>query len=359
MPGRVDALAVLNGAVHAGGYFTATGDGSPALRNIATWDGTQWNTLGAGLNSDDAGTTSVRALASDDARGLLYVGGTFDDTYGGGGNGICDDTAIAVGPLRCVTVWDEGIDEFLPFQWGSNDDSNGLTGEVKAFVVDGPDVYVGGQFNTWPEGGFPQVWNLKNVGKWTWLPPTGSVNASAATGQTVAITGTRFIGVPSDGVKFGTTAVPFTRSSTESITATVPSSLASGTYTISVNGVGGWADVGTVTVSRRSGGDSTAPPVSPVATPTPSASPSASATPKPTGPSIAELRAVGEVRPGSVRALAKGVPPGRSIVVVDGRKTKSDLTIGQRRMVVRTGPITLALRTKSAEGRNQRVDDGS
>jgi len=71
------------------------------------------------------------------------------------------------------------------------------------------------------------------------------------------------------------------------------------------------------------------------------------------------LRAVGEVRPGSVRALAKGVPPGRSIVVVDGRKTKSDLTIGQRRMVVRTGPITLALRTKSAEGRNQRVDDGS
>ena len=364
IPGRVDALALLQDTVYAGGYFTATGNGSRELKNLAAWNGSSWQTVGPGLNyrisPGPATGTSVRSLAADDDRGLLYIGGTFDDTPGGSGNGACDDTTIPGGPLRCVTVWDTAIEEFIPFQWGTADDSNGLTGEVSSFVIRGPDVYVGGNFNTNAQGGFPYQWNLKMVGKWTWMPPTGSVNASASSGQTVSITGTRFIGVPSDGVKFGSTVVPFTRSSTESITATVPNSLASGTYTISVNGVGGWANVGTVSVTQRSGGDSPAPPSqSPVATPTPTATPQPLATPRPTGPSAAELRAVSEVRPGSVRALAKGVPPGESIVVVDGRQTKSDLTINQRRMVVRTGPITLAVRTKSAEGRNQRVDDGS
>ncbi|TEX52067.1 MAG: hypothetical protein B7C55_02305, partial [Actinomycetales bacterium mxb001] len=79
-PGLVDALALLDDTVYAGGYFNATGDGGAALANLASWSGSSWNTVGPGLNSDGTGNTSVRALASDDARGLLYVGGTFDDT---------------------------------------------------------------------------------------------------------------------------------------------------------------------------------------------------------------------------------------------------------------------------------------
>ena len=250
IPGRVDALALLDDRVYAGGYFTATGDRSRPLANLAAWNGSSWNTVGDGLNTDDsqsARSTSVRALASDDTRGLLYVGGTFDDTAGGSGNGLCDDTNIAVGPLRCVTVWDKGINEFIPFKWGSGDDSNGLTGEVKALVVDDSVVYVGGQFNTWPEGGFPKAWNLKNVGKWTWGAPSAALSTSSGTaGTSVSISGSRLIGVSE--VKFGTTPASFTRSSITSMAATVPN-LAPGTYTVTVNAVGGIANAGTYTVS--------------------------------------------------------------------------------------------------------------
>jgi len=249
-PGSVDALALLGDTVYAGGNFSATGDRSRPLANLASWDGTTWSTVGDGLNADDAEpsrSTSVSALASDDTRGLLYVGGTFDDTAGGSGNGLCDDTNIAVGPLRCVTVWDAGINEFLPFKWGSEDDSNGLTGEVKAFVVDDSVVYVGGQFNTWPEGGFPKAWNLKNVGKWTWGAPSAAVSSSTGpVGAAVPITGSRLIGVSE--VKFGSTPAAFTRSSITQMAATVPN-LAPGTYTVTVNAVGGIANAGTYTVT--------------------------------------------------------------------------------------------------------------
>ncbi len=363
IPGRVDALALLKDTVYAGGYFTATGNGSRELKNLAAWNGSSWQTVGPGLNyrisPGPATGTSVRSLAADDDRGLLYIGGTFDDTPGGSGNGACDDTTIPGGPLRCVTVWDTAIEEFIPFQWGTGDDSNGLTGEVSSFVIRGRDVYVGGNFNTNAQGGFPYQWNLKNVGKWTWMPPTGSVNASASSGQTVSITGTRFIGVPSDGVKFGSTVVPFTRSSTESITATVPDSLASGTYTISVNGVGGWANVGTVSVTQRSGGGSTTPTATPSPSPTPSASAQPTSAPSPSGPSATDLRAAGPVRPGQVKALANGVPPGTAIVLVNGRPQRSDLTITRRGMVERTGPVTMTVQTQSTQGVNQRPVDGT
>ena len=361
-PGLVDALATLGDTVYAGGYFNRTGTGAPFAGNIASWNGSGWSIVGRGLSSDNSSGTSVRELATDQTRGLLYIGGTFDNLHGAG-NGKCDDTDVAVGPLRCVTVWDSGIDEYIPFQWGSDDDSNGLTGEVSSFVVKGKDVYVGGQFNTWPEGGFPKAWNMKNVGKWTWRPPTGAVSASASSGETVAITGTRFIGVPSDGVKFGSTVVPFTRTSTERITATVPSSLASGTYTISVNGVGGWADVGTVAVTQRSGGGGGGGTPTPTAAPnpTPPASASAAPTPRPTaaGPTVEQLRATHQVRPDRVRALANGVPPGRSIVIVDGRAVPNRVTVGSQGMTVKTGPITMAVGTQNPRGANQRPVAGS
>ena len=245
-PGVVDALARLDDTVYAGGNFSSTGDGARLLSNLASWNGASWQTVGPGLNA--RGPTSVRALAVDDTRGLLYVGGTFDDTPGGYGNGQCDDTAIPGGPLRCVTVWDSAIEEFIPFRWGTADDSNGLTGEVSSFVVDDSVVYVGGRFNTHPEGGFPIQWNLKNIGKWTWNPPTGMAlsASSGGVGANVGITGTGLIGVSS--VRFGSTEASFERSTSTSLAATAPD-LPPGTYTVTVNAVGGIATAGTYTVT--------------------------------------------------------------------------------------------------------------
>ena len=260
-PGAVDALAILDSTVYAGGYFTATGTRNRSLFNLASWNGTSWQTVGPGLNSRNPGSrrpTSVRALAADDTRGLLYVGGTFDDTPGGYGNGQCDDTTIPGGPLRCVTVWDTGINQFIPFQWGSADDSNGLTGGVSSFVVDDSVVYVGGNFNTNAQGAFPYQWNLKNVGKWTWGAPSAAVTSSTGTaGSSVPITGSRLIGVSE--VRFGSTPATFTRSSITQMSATVPN-LAPGTYPVTVNAVGGIATAGTYTVTANPTPD---PPTAP------------------------------------------------------------------------------------------------
>jgi len=265
-PGRVDALAQLNGTVYAGGYFSWPGTPRPpsspsstVFKNLVSWNGASWQNVGSGLNYKRI--TSVRALASDDTRGLLYVGGTFDDTPGGYGNGQCDDTTIPGGPLRCVTVWDTGINQFIPFKWGSADDSNGLTGEASSFVVDDSVVYVGGNFNTNAQGAFPYQWNLKNVGKWTWGAPSAAVTSSTGTaGSSVPITGSRLIGISE--VRFGSTPATFTRSSITQMSATVPN-LAPGTYPVTVNAVGGIATAGTYTVTATPTPPSPTPPSPP------------------------------------------------------------------------------------------------
>ena len=362
-PGRVDALALLNGTVYAGGYFDRNGSGTGSFKNLVSWNGSTWEPVGPGLSSDTSGIPkSVRAMATDEERGLLYVGGTFaaDGSVAGSAN-----PCTPGGPLRCVTVWDSGIEQFIPFQWGTGTNDNGLTGEVKAFVVKGPDVYVGGLFNTnaqglVPGGAFPYQWNLKNVGKWTWNAPTGAVSTAASSNGSFTITGTGFIGVPrTGGVKLGSTPVSYTRSSATSITATVPCDLASGTYAITVDGVGGWGNVGTVAVTQRPCPAPAAPTATPTSTTTPAATPTPTPAPTATGPTVEQLQAAGEVRPSRVPALSKGVPPGEAIVIVNGQPQKNNLTVWQQGMTVRTGPITMAVRSQSTSGTNLAPEDGT
>lgn len=379
-PGRVDAMALVNGTVYAGGYFTRGGTGSGTYNNLARWSGSAWAAVGSGLNhtaTNPNSPTSVRALAADSERGLLYVGGTFNNSTSNVANYPCTPVIPGPspsnspipnpdgqGPLRCVAVWDTGINQFIPFRWGTDVNENGVTGEVSTFAVDGRDVYVGGNFNTHSQGGFPYQWNLKNVGKWTWDPPVGNVNASASSGGAITITGEGFIGVPeSGGVMFGSASVSYRRSSGTSITATVPCSLPSGTYTIRVDGVGGVGDVGTVAVSQQS--CSSPPQPTQTSSTTSTLTPSVSPTPTPvvrpsaSGPTAAQIAAVRQVRPDRVRALANGVPSGRAIVLVDGRPQRNDLRVWSQGMTDRTGPVTMAIRTQSSSGANQRPVDGS
>ncbi len=232
-------------------------------------------------------------------------------------------------------------------------------------MCEGPDVYVGGNFNTnaqglVPGGGFPYQWNLKNVGKWTWNAPTGAVSTAASSNGSFTITGTGFIGVPrTGGVKLGSTPVSYTRSSATSITATVPCDLASGTFAITVDGVGGWGNVGTVAVTQRPCPAPAAPTATPTSTTTPAATPTPTPAPTATGPTVEQLQAAGEVRPNRVPALSKGVPPGEAIVIVNGQPQKNNLTVWQQGMTVRTGPITMAVRSQSTSGTNLAPEDGT
>jgi hypothetical protein len=77
-PGEVEALAVFQGKLYAGGEF-AKADGLPA-HHLACWDGAKWRALGAGARNEFGSTASVYALETcRDERGeFLAIGGDFD-----------------------------------------------------------------------------------------------------------------------------------------------------------------------------------------------------------------------------------------------------------------------------------------
>ncbi|SPE55225.1 exported hypothetical protein [Verrucomicrobia bacterium] len=89
MNNHVGALAVSGSTPYAGGVFTASGDGSPPLNYIASWNGSSWSSLGSGLGNAN---THVYALAV--SGGVLYAGGGFD-TAGGKASSHCAEAILA------------------------------------------------------------------------------------------------------------------------------------------------------------------------------------------------------------------------------------------------------------------------
>jgi hypothetical protein len=219
MDNTVDALAVSSdGTVYAGGSFT-TALGVTGTSKIAAWSDGTWSALGAGMNS------GVTTLAIDDTRGLVYAGGFFTEAAGGAANS-----------LNYVGVWDAGISEWIPFTHAGG---NGTPNLVNSVAVDDSVVYLGGAFQD--AGGNTAA---DRIARWTWDPPQGSNSVSALAAASVTLTGEGFIGVPATGgVKVGATVATYTRDDSATITMTVPA----GSFTnapITVDGVGGWGEVG-------------------------------------------------------------------------------------------------------------------
>ncbi len=121
--GTVKALNALNGpgeteVLYIGGDFTDAG--GMTANGIATWDGTSWDTVGAGLTGG-----SVNAIARTSEG--LFAAGDFDESGG-------VETVSAAHWKPNAEVWRE-LGGLAP---------NGM---VTAMIVDGSDIVVSGQFD--------------------------------------------------------------------------------------------------------------------------------------------------------------------------------------------------------------------
>ena len=172
MPGRpliptVEALALVGSDLFVGGNFTRTGDG--ALTNlgfIARYDtvtGT-WNALPhQGLNE----RVQVLAVTGSD----LYVGGYFTQTGDG-----------ALTSLGRIARYDTtaGTWNALPHQGLGG----GSSPSVRALVVSGSDLYVGGYFTQTGDGALTNLGRIarysSTAGTWNTLPSQGLDNTVLA-----------------------------------------------------------------------------------------------------------------------------------------------------------------------------------
>jgi hypothetical protein len=138
-PGYVWALAVYNGALIAGGDFTTAG--GVTCNDIASWDGSAWQPLGGGMSGGGL-YAGVYALAV--YNGELIAGGDF----------------TTAGGVTCSRIarWDGNAWQPL---------GSGMDGGVCALTVWNGELIAGGDFTT--AGGVP----CDSIARWdgsTWQP---------------------------------------------------------------------------------------------------------------------------------------------------------------------------------------------
>jgi hypothetical protein len=207
--GNVDALAVSDGALYAGGAFTAAG-ATPA-NYIAQWNGSDWLALGQGMDGN------VAALAA--SGGTLYAGGGFLTAGTSNVNYIAQwngSNWLALGPgmngnVNALAVSGSSLYAGGGFMTAGSNAANyiakwngtnwlalgsGMNSNVDALAVSGSSLYAGGGFTT------AGATNANCIAQWNgtnWLAlgagmgglgsaPPGvypSVNALAVSGETV------------------------------------------------------------------------------------------------------------------------------------------------------------------------------
>jgi alpha-tubulin suppressor-like RCC1 family protein len=153
--GIVYSLAVNGTDVYAGGSFTTAG-GAPA-KTVAKWNGNTWSALGAGTNGD--------------IHALVFMG---TDLYAGGNQTVAG----------AVTA--NGVAKWNGTAWSAVDTGVSVGGIVYALAVSGTNLYAGGNFTSMGGG------TANNIAKWTgisWVSlgtgTDGDVNALAVNGTTV------------------------------------------------------------------------------------------------------------------------------------------------------------------------------
>lgn len=136
--GHVNALAMKNGNLFAGGLFTDA-ESVDAADYIAKWNGSQWSSLGS-INPSPHGvlTGEVYAILIDGSN--TWVGGNFTNAN----NGNAD--------MDYVARWRNS-------SWSDLNTGGVITNVVYSLAKDGSDLYVGGLFT---ESGGPR----DRIAKW-------------------------------------------------------------------------------------------------------------------------------------------------------------------------------------------------
>ncbi len=212
---QVAAIAMIGTDVYVGGSFTDAG-GVANADYIAKWNGTNWSSLGSGLD----GVVTAMAVSGTN----VYVGGLFTHAGGVAAKGIAkwDGTAWSVlgtasdgGEIRAVAA--SGTDVYIGGHiytsatgansiakwdgttWSALGTGTGLYGTVYAIDVNGTDVYAGGDFVN--VGGDP---NIDQIAKWdgtTWSAlgsGVGSYVLAIAVNGTDVYAGGGFVDVGGD-----------------------------------------------------------------------------------------------------------------------------------------------------------------
>lgn len=168
--GSVAALTLdASGNLYVGGSFEEIN--GTTTRNIAVWDGTSWSNLLDSTNSISGTNNEVRSLAIDNS-GILYVGGNFDEaggvtanriatwngtnwgTLGTGTSGFVEaitttatdiyvggNFAIAGGlTVNRIAKWNKSTSTWSAL-------GGGLSNIVNALIHDGDNLYAAGNFN--------------------------------------------------------------------------------------------------------------------------------------------------------------------------------------------------------------------
>jgi len=204
--GFARAVAVKNGLVYTGGYFTNCG--SQLITNLAVWNGSGWSGVGGGIGSlivyclafngsdlyvggqfTQAGTTLATNIARWDGANWWAVGGGLSGT-GAGVNSL----AVFNGSVCAAGVFTNAgglkVSNFAVWNGSSWSAANGGVSATGYRVVNnGTNVYVGGNFllagNTLANG--IAAWDGAN---WSSLGTAGQINGVYASVQALAGDGT-------------------------------------------------------------------------------------------------------------------------------------------------------------------------
>lgn len=211
----VDSLAVFDDGsgsgpmLYAGGYFSTAG--GVEARNIARWNGSQWEQVGGGINGfvialrvidvgnsghpvlfaggafTEAGGMSIRSLAAwdgiawapvgGDASNTVYSLGAFDDGQGGGASLIAGGDFRTIGNVSAnrIAKWDGQA--WAPLGSGSRFTVRAL-GVLDDGRGAGPTLYANGTFTD------VNGQEIRDLGKWdgeNWSGLGDGVNASVNT----------------------------------------------------------------------------------------------------------------------------------------------------------------------------------
>ncbi|MDP5157925.1 MAG: PQQ-dependent sugar dehydrogenase [Flaviramulus sp.] len=168
--GPVAALEIdSNGNIYVGGVFE-TVNGLTA-RNIALWNGSTWSVLTDASNSIAGTNNEIRSLAIDN-NGILYVGGNFDEAGGNTANRIATWNGSNWGTLGSGTsgfveaITSTNTDVYIAgnfaiaggitanriAKWSKTGNNwstlgNGLSNIVNSLIHDGTNLYAAGAFD--------------------------------------------------------------------------------------------------------------------------------------------------------------------------------------------------------------------